>query len=246
MNHLARCLGTLTLIVSISFPSSVLSQTVNRTGSVDRQNSMQVAQADPLDAVQASMQLAGEKWGQFLNTYDQYRRFGNSKQSVQTLAALISISEQSAQSQLQLVRNLRSALAFMPTQSLAFFTDYLSKHEAEKFATMVGWSQTLPKVRSAIQSNNQAALNQLMQGDVKVLMQRMSVHAETEKQIPQIWQQAKASNLVEMGQMIVNSTAIQAQGLADRGRAAKCMVSSLPYGSAAQVATNPTAFCNAP
>jgi hypothetical protein len=38
----------------------------------------------------------------------------------------------------------------------------------------------------------------------------------------------------------------QNQATIDRGRAAKCMVSSFPYGSPADVQSNPSAYCNAP
>jgi hypothetical protein len=99
---------------------------------------------------------------------------------------------------------------------------------------------------AATQSSDRPTLDRLVQGDVKVLKQRMVMHTRKEKQLNQLWQATKTANQAQTVQIGTNLSNIQSQGIADRGRAAKCMVSSLPFGSAAQVASTPSSYCNAP
>jgi hypothetical protein len=70
--------------------------------------------------------------------------------------------------------------------------------------------------------------------------------SEEEFQAWQALQAARAEQLAVVTQMMGNFSATQSAITAERGQAAMCMVSSFPYGSAADVAGNPSAFCNAP
>lgn len=231
-------ISVLSFFVGILLPAAAFGFTLKPAKSPDVQQPMLLAQsADP-------EQLALASWKQFSTIYEQLGTLKDKNQIIQALESLTSVSRESTQHQDQLVKWWQQQV--MPTQPLAIFVSQISQHEAEKLQTMQEWSQVLPKVLSAIQVGNQAAVNQLLQGDIRVLNNRMAMHRQKAQQLPQLWAVAKAGNQAEMSRMIMNFSNVQSQGIAERGRAAKCMVSSSPYGSAAQVASNPSAFCNAP
>jgi hypothetical protein len=82
------------------------------------------------------------------------------------------------------------------------------------------------------------------------LQQRMAQQDYDSNQLTQAMQSLRAGSQAQsqgqISQMYSNFSNTQTQAIIDRGRATKCMVSSSPYGSPAEVQANPSAYCNAP
>lgn len=213
------------------------------TPQTQKQQPMLLAQTTDL-AQQAQLVYAGIN--QFKVTYQRLETFKDKNQQINTIKSLIPIAEQNAQNLYVFARINHQYKSIVPSVPLANFFHQAGQHSWEMFETYVGWSEVLPKILSAIESNNQTVLNKLKQRDEKILNERMAMHVRKDQQLKQLWQVTKVANEAQMLQMITNLSNTQVQGIADRGRAAKCMVDTLPYGSAAQVASNPSAYCNAP
>ena len=105
---------------------------------------------------------------------------------------------------------------------------------------MRGCSQIYQQVGSALRANDVDRLSVL----ATKLGMLFDYHAELSK-IPQQATQAytdrsRAAN----AQIISDMYTRMGESIAERGRAAKCMVSNLPYGSPAQIAGNGSGYCN--
>jgi 23S rRNA G2445 N2-methylase RlmL len=62
----------------------------------------------------------------------------------------------------------------------------------------------------------------------------------------QVAQAYKNRSNAANAQLINNLNTQMRNGIIQRGRSTKCMVSNLPYGSSAQIANNAGAYCNSP
>ena len=110
----------------------------------------------------------------------------------------------------------------------------------EKAQVLRGCSQIYQQVGSALRANDVDRLSVL----ATKLGMLFDYHAELSK-IPQQATQAytdrsRAAN----AQIISDMYTRMGESIAERGRAAKCMVSNLPYGSPAQIAGNGSGYCN--
>jgi hypothetical protein len=239
MKLFARYFGILALSAGVLSPITALSHTIEPTKSTQLKQPMLLAQVSM--AEQARLVSTGER--QFATALKQLN-LSSQKPSVESLNTLSSISAQTAQ-------NLKTLVGIWqqeptPTQPLANFHAQVLQHHVEKFETYAGWNEVLAQMISAAQSGDRASFNRLVQGDVKVLKQRMAIHVRKEQHLAKLWQVTKVANQAEMMKIGTNLSNMQSQGIADRGRAAKCMVSNLPYGSATQVASSPSNYCNTP
>jgi hypothetical protein len=238
MKQVTQNFGILALLMGVLLPTPALTQTLTQPRSL--QAPVLLAQASDEE------KAAAASWNQFNATYQQLATAQDDTQALQIIQALIPLAEQAAASQVPLARWWQTEGPNMAvSQPLASFMDFMIQHQTEKLETLVGWSTLLPEVSAAMQSNDLPKLQQL-KGEIQNLSQRMAVHQEKDEALPQIWAAAKAANMAGMAQMVGNFSAVQSAATAERGQAAMCMVSNLPYGSAADVAGNPSAYCNAP
>ncbi len=104
------------------------------------------------------------------------------------------------------------------------------------------YNQLSIQLRSAIQANDSAK--------ARVLGTKFAMLDEKRAQLIQISQQVSQayinrSNAVN-AQLINNFNQQMRNGIVQRGRATKCMVSNLPYGSPSQIANNASGYCNSP
>jgi hypothetical protein len=233
MKRLTQSLSVFTLV------AGVLCSTVEFSPAIAQTSIQQRSDAD----ITATILAGDKKWRQFDTLRQQLLTAQNARQLIIKLDALIPFSTQTIESQRQTIQAWRA----MPvlTQSRAAFLNHMVQIETEKLKTIRGWNKILPIISSSLKAGDINTLNSL-ETAVNTLDQRMEIHAQQAEQVPQLWQQAKLNNQIELMQMINNSLDVGVQGVVDRGRMSKCMVSSLPVGSNAQVASNPSAYCNAP
>ena len=129
-----------------------------------------------------------------------------------------------------------------PSAHKLFYTIYQTK--LEQAQVLRGCSQIYQQVGSALRANDVARLT--------VLATKFRMLHEQQAQLSQMPQQViqayKDRNRALKAQIINNMYADMytrmGEGIAERGQAAKCMVSNLPYGSPAQIASNGSGYCN--
>lgn len=105
-----------------------------------------------------------------------------------------------------------------------------------------GYSQLCQQSRSALRANDDARMNTLAT-KFRMLDEHLAQLQQMNQQVAQAYiNRSNAAN----AQLINNLYTRMGNGPIQRGRATKCMVSNLPYGSSAQIANNASAYCNAP
>ena len=103
-----------------------------------------------------------------------------------------------------------------------------------------GYSQLYQQSSSAVRANNLARLS-VLGTKFRILDEREALLLQTSQQITQAYiNRSSAAN----AQLISDMYTRMGESIAERGRAAKCMVSNLPYGSPAQIASNGSGYCN--
>ena len=119
-----------------------------------------------------------------------------------------------------------------------FYMVYRS--QLEQAQVLRGCSQIYQQVGSALRANDVDRLS-VLATKLKMLF---DYNAEL-SQIPrQAMQAYKDQNNAARAQIMSDMYTRMGEGIAERGRAGKCMVSNLPYGSPAQIAANGSGFCN--
>ena len=122
--------------------------------------------------------------------------------------------------------------------------DTIYRIQLEQAQVFRGYSQIYQQADSALRANDVARLT--------VLATKFRMLHEQQAQLSQMPQQViqayKDRNRALKAQIINNMYADMytrmGESIAQRGQAAKCMVSNLPYGSPAQIASNGSGYCN--
>jgi phage shock protein A len=127
-----------------------------------------------------------------------------------------------------------------PSAQTALATGY--RIYAEIAEVFRGYGQLCQQSRSALRANDNAKLNTLAT-KFRMLDEHLAQLQQMNQQVIQAY--ANRSNAAN-AQLINNLSTRMGNGLIQRGRATKCMVSNLPYGSSAQIANNASAYCNSP
>ena len=104
------------------------------------------------------------------------------------------------------------------------------------------YGQIAKQARSAFRANDVSKL-QLLAAKFQMLNEQRAQLLQVQQQISQAYiNRSNAAN----AQLINNFSRQMGNGIIQRGRATKCMVSNLPYGSPAQIANNASGYCNSP
>ena len=125
-----------------------------------------------------------------------------------------------------------------PYAQKVFYTIYRTKLEqAEVFR---GCSQIYQQAGSALRANDVARLN-VLATKLRMLYEHHAEVSQIPRQAMQVYRdRSSAAN----AQIISDMYTRMGESIAQRGQAAKCMVSNLPYGSPAQIASNGSGYCN--
>jgi hypothetical protein len=247
MKLLPMQLGIITIFVSISMPIPVLSHSLNRT-EVTKHNDLmvlvQVARYRHLvDAANQEEKLANQAANNFFVVFEQFLKTPNPNQALELTNVLIQTSGQAV---VHLQRcsefGLQSLPYYAADPSAQTALDTTYRIQGELAQIYRSYNQLSMQTRSAIQANDKAK--------VKVLGTKFAMLNEKKTQLIQMSQQVaqaykNRSNAVN-AQLINNLNTQMRNGVIQRGQATKCMVSNLPYGSPAQIASNASGYCNSP
>ena len=119
-----------------------------------------------------------------------------------------------------------------------FYMVYRS--QLEQAQVLRGCSQIYQQAGSALRANDVARLN-VLATKLKMLFDYNAELSQIPRQAMQAYRdQSNAAKAQIMSDMYTR----MGEGIAQRGQAAKCMVSNLPYGSPAQIASNGSGYCN--
>ncbi len=240
-------LGIITIFVSISMPIPALSHGLNRTEVTKHPNLMVLAQVANyrhlVDAANQEEKLANQATNSFFAVFEQFLNTPNLDRGLELTNILIQTSGQAVvhlQRCSELGLQSLPYYAADPSAQTALDTTYRIQGELAQIYR--SYNQLSKQTRSSIQANDKAK--------VKVLGTKFAMLNEKKTQLIQISQQiAQAyknrSNAVN-AQLISNLNTQMRNGVIQRGQATKCMVSNLPYGSPAQIASNASGYCNSP
>jgi hypothetical protein len=225
-------------------PIPVLSHSLNRTEAIEQPRSMVLAQVASyrylVDAANKEEKLANQASDNF---FAAFRQFLKTPENRSLDRVLIQTSGQAAvyfQRCGELGLQSLPYYAADPSAQTALDTTY--RIQLEMAQIFRNYNQLSIQTRSAIQTNDGAK--------AKVLGTKFAMLDEKRAQLIQIGQQVSQayvnrSNAVN-AQLINNLNTQMRNGVVQRGRATKCMVSNLPYGSPAQIANNASGYCNSP
>ena len=240
-------LGIAAMFIGVLVPMPGLSHSLDRAETTKYPDSsllVQVASYRPLvDAANREEQLANQAADNFFATLDQIPNAPNRNRVLQLTNVLIQASGQAAS---RLQRGSELGLqsipyyAADPSAQIALDTTY--RIQAELAQIYRSYNQLSKQTRSAIQAGDGTRVN--------VLLTKFSMLDEKKTQLVQMSQQVsqayKERSNAANAQLINNLNTQMRNGLIQRGRATKCMVSNLPYGSPSQVANNASGYCNSP
>lgn len=239
-------LGIMTIIVGILMPIPVISHSLNRTEVIEHPDSMVLAQVDSyrylVDAASQEAGLADRASDNFFAAFNQLPN-ASAGQDLELTNALIETSEQAA-AHLQRCADLglQSLPYYASVPSAQIALDTIYRIQLEMAQIFRNYNQLSIQTRSAIQTNDVAK--------ARVLRTKFAMLDEKRTQLNQMTQQIRQayknhSNAVN-AQLIDNLNTQMMNGVIERSRATKCMVSNLPYGSPAQIANNASGYCNSP
>jgi hypothetical protein len=247
MKLLPMQLGVITIFVSISMPIPVLSHSLNQTEVTKHPDSMVLVQVASyrhlVDAANQEEKLANQAANSFFAVFEQFLNTPNPNQALELTNVLIQTSGQAV---VHLQRcselGLRSLPYYAADPSAQTALDTTYRIQGELAQIYRSYNQLSKQTRSAIQANDKAK--------VKVLGTKFAMLNEKKTQLIQMSQQVaqaykNRSNAVN-AQLINNLNTQMRNGVIQRGQATKCMVSNLPYGSPAQIASNASGYCNSP
>jgi hypothetical protein len=247
MKLLPMQLGIITIFVSISMPIPVLSHSLNQTEATKHPDSMVLAQVASyrylVDAANQEEKLANQAANNFFAVFEQFLKTSNPNQALKLTNALIQTSEQAV---IHLQRcselGLRSLPYYAADPSAQTALDTTYRIYGELAQIYQSYNQLSMQTRSAIQANDKAK--------VKVLGTKFTMLNEQRAQLIQMSQQVAQAyrdrSSVVNAQLIKDLNIQMRNGVIQRGQATKCMVSNLPYGSPAQIASNASGYCNSP
>lgn len=237
-------LGIITIIVGVLMPIPALSHSLDRTDEIEQPRLMVLAQVASyrylVDAANKEEKLATQASDKF---FAAFRQFLNAPGGLSLNNVLIKTSGQAAfyfQRCGELGLQSLPYYAADPSAQTALDTTY--RIQLEMAQIFRNYNQLSIQLRSAIQSNDGAK--------AKVLGTKFAMLDEKRAQLIQISQQVSQayvnrSNAVN-ARLINNFNQQMRNGVVQRSRATKCMVSNLPYGSPAQIANNASGYCNSP
>ena len=237
-------LGVMTILVGILMPIPVFSYSLNRTEAIEQPRAIVLAQVASyrylVDAANKQEKLANRASDRFFTTFKQFLNTSGNRSLTNDL---IQTSGQAAvyfQRCGELGLQSLPYYAADPSAQTALDTTY--RIQLELAQIFRNYNQLSIQLRSAIQANDGSK--------ARVLGTKFAMLDEKKTQLVQMSQQVSQayvnrSNAVN-AQLINNLNTQMRNGVIQRGRATKCMVSNLPYGSASQVANNASAYCNSP
>jgi len=118
--------------------------------------------------------------------------------------------------------------------------DTIYRIQLEQAQVFRGYSQIYQQADSALRANDVARLT-VLATKFRMLHEQQAQLLQMPKQVTQAYRdRSRAAN----AQLINNLYTRMGESIAQRGQAAKCMVSNLPYGSPAQIASNGSGYCN--
>ena len=239
-------LGAMTILVGILMPIPVLSHSLNRTEAIEQPRAIVLAQVASyrylVDAANKEEKLATQASDNFFATFKQLINAPENR-VLKLTNALIQTSGQAA---VYLQRcgelGLQSLPYYAADPSAQTALDTTYRIQLELAQIFRNYNQLSIQLRSAIQTNDGAK--------ARVLGTKFAMLDEKRAQLIQISQQVSQayvnrSNAVN-AQLINNFNTQMRNGVIQRGRATKCMVSNLPYGSPSQIANNASGYCNSP
>jgi DTW domain-containing protein YfiP len=239
-------LGFLTILVGILMPISVLSHSSNRTKAIDQPRSILLAQVDSyrylVDAANKEAGLADRASDSFFAAFNQLPN-APTGQKLKLTNVLIQTSDRAA---VHLQRTSELGFQSLPyyasVPSVQITLDTIFRIQLEMAQIFRNYNQLSIQTRTAIQTNDRAT--------VKVLGSKFAMLNERRAQLNQMTQQVRQASKdrsnAENAQLINNFNTQMRDGVMQRSRATKCMVSNLPYGSPAQIANNASGYCNSP
>jgi hypothetical protein len=237
----------MTMFIGVLVPIPGLCHRLNQTEMTQYLDSSLLAQIASyrqlVDAANQEEQLANQAADNFFAAVEQFWNTPNRDRAFKLTNVLIQTSGQAA---VHLQRTSELGLQSLPyyaadpSAQTALDTTY--RIQAELAQIYRSYNQLSKQTRSAIQANDGARVN--------VLLTKFSMLDEKKTQLVQMSQQVSQaykdrSNAVN-AQLINNLNTQMRNGVIQRGRATKCMVSNLPYGSPSQVANNASGYCNSP
>jgi hypothetical protein len=240
-------LGIVTMLAGVLIPIPGLCHSLNQTEttrSLDPSLLAQVARYRPLvDAANQQEQLGNQATDRFSVAFSQFLNAPNRERALKLTNVLIKTSGQAA---IHLQRSSELGLQSLPyyaadpSAQTALDTTY--RIQIEQAQIYQSYNQLSKQTRSAIQANDGAKAN-VLGTKFAMLDEKKTQLIEMRQQVAQAYQ--NRSNAVN-AQLINNLNTQMRNGLNQRGRATKCMVSNLPYGSPSQVANNASGYCNSP
>lgn len=240
-------LSLISMFVGVLVPIPALSHSLNRTEIRKYPDPSILAQVASyrllVDAANREEQLATQASANFFTAFEQLISANNDARAIKVANVLIETSTQAANSfQRNSELGLKSLPYYAADPSAQTALDLFYRLNLEMAQTFRKYNQLSKQTRSAFQAGDSAK--------AKVLGTKFAMLDEQRKQIVQMQQQItqayKNRSNAANAQLINNFSRQMNNGLIQRGRATKCMVSNLPYGSPSQVASNASAYCNSP
>lgn len=241
-------LGIITILAGVLVPIPGLSHSLNRTKILEPLDSSLLAQVAGyrylVDAANREEQLANQATSNFSAALEKFRNAPNRDRALKLTSVLIQTSGQAV---VHLQRNSELGLQSLPYYAGDFASaqttlDTTYRIHGELAQIYRSYNQLSKQSRSALQAGDGARVN--------VLLTKFAMLIEKNTQLIQMNQQVaqayKDRSNAGSAQLINNLNIQMRNGLIQRGRATKCMVSNLPYGSPAQIANNASGYCNSP
>jgi hypothetical protein len=242
----ANQLGIITIFVGGLMPIPVFSHSLNPTETIEHpQHSILLAQAVNyrafVDASNQEERLAIQASTNFLAAFEQFSQTTNRNTALQLTNVLIKTSGQAAWHFQRNGEFGRQSLGYYRADPLAQTAlDSVYRLQLEQAQIYRGYNQLSQQTRTALQSNNSTRLS-VLATKFQMLNERRVQTIQLTQEISQAYvNRSQAAN----AQLINNFYTRMGNGITQRGQATKCMVSNLPYGSPAQIASRPSAYCN--
>lgn len=239
-------LGIMTIIIGTLLPIPVLSHSLNRTEAIENPHAMVLAQVESyrylVDAANKEAGLADRASDNFFAAFNRLPN-ASTAQKLKLTNVLIETSQQAAvHFQRTSELGLQSLPYYASVPSAQTALDTIFRIQIEMAEIFRNYNQLSIQTRSAIRANDGAK--------TRVLATKFAMLNEKRLQLNQMTQQVrqafKEHNNTENARLINNFNTQMRDGVIQRSRSTKCMVSSLPYGSPAQIANNASGYCNSP
>ena len=240
-------LGSIVAFIGVLVPIPGLSHSPDRSEISTYPNSSLLAQVDSYralaDAARSEEQLAVQASANFDAAFEQLGSANSNARVIKLTTVLIETSTQAANHyQRSGEFGLRSLPYYAADPAAQTALDTMYRLNLELAQIFLGYGQISRQVRSAFRANNVPRIN-LLATKLQMLTEQRAELMQMRQQIVQAYR--NRSNPAS-AQLINNFSQQMSNGLIQRGQATKCMVSNLPYGSASQVASNASAYCNSP